>query len=308
MEKISVKKEIRNIIVMLIASLISAVGLHVFVYPSDFAPSGVDGIATILQEITNVNAGVFNFLINMPLLIAAWFILKKRYVIYTVLYTAISSGLIVLFGTLDVYQYVTETDRILPAIFGGVAQGLTGLMLSIGASAGGVDVVACMIQKKMPYKNLEKIIAFLSYVVVAISYFVYLDLNSILLSIVEIFVCEKVTAAILRDRRNAVKFEIVTTADYAKEIKRKILYELGHGATVLDGQGMFTDEEKVMIFCVVSYRRIPEFMKMLAKFPNTFLYYSDVMGVRGNFDWRKEDERPEDKKLREEKIAKESEK
>ena len=221
------KKEIKNIVVMLLSSVISAIGLHVFVYPSNFAPSGVDGLATILQKLTHINAGIFNFLLNLPLLIAAWFVLKKRYVIYTVLYTATSSALILLFGALDVYQYVTQTDRILPAIFGGVAQGLTGLMLSIGASAGGVDVVACMVQKKMPYKNVEKIIAFLSYVVVVISYFVYWDLNCILLSVVEIFVCEKVIGAILRDRRNAVKFELVTTESQAKAIKREILYELG---------------------------------------------------------------------------------
>jgi uncharacterized membrane-anchored protein YitT (DUF2179 family) len=301
------KKEIKNVLIMLLASVISAFGLHVFVYPSDFAPSGVDGLATILQEVTGVNAGIFNFSINLPLMIAAWFILKRRYVIYTVLYTSISSALIFLLSELNFYQYVTTTDKLLPAIFGGVAQGLTGLMLSIGASAGGVDVLACMTQKKMPHVDIEKLIAFFSYVVVGISFFVYQDLNCILLSIVEIFVCEKITTAILKDRRNAVKFEIVTTKEYETEIRRKIIYELGHGATVFNAQGMFTDEDKVMIFCVVSYRRIPAFLSLISKTPNVFLYYSDVMGVRGNFDWRKDEERPEDKKLREEKIAKESE-
>ena len=64
-----VKKELICIIYLIISSVISALGLHIFVYPYNFAPSGVDGISTMLQYLTDfkVNAGVFNFAINLPL-------------------------------------------------------------------------------------------------------------------------------------------------------------------------------------------------------------------------------------------------
>ena len=70
--------EVKNVAIIVVFSIIVALGLHIFVYNADFAPSGVDGIATILQYVTNINAGYFTFLINLPLLIIAWFILKKR--------------------------------------------------------------------------------------------------------------------------------------------------------------------------------------------------------------------------------------
>ncbi len=297
--KEKIKKELKIFCIMLVSAVISAAGLHIFIYPSDFAPCGVDGIATVLQEVSGVNAGIFTFAINLPLLVAAWFVLKKRYVIYTVFYTLVTSGLLILFGELNVYQYVSEKDMILPAIFGGIAQGMTGLMLRIGASAGGVDVVACMLHKKFLHKNIENIIALLSYFIVAISYFVYKDLNSILLSVVEIFVCERVTELLLRDRRHAVKFEVVADESHLKEIRKAILYDLRHGATVVNGSGMFTGEKKSVIVCIVNYRQIPEFLEMISKFPDVFVSYSDIMGIRGNFDWRKEEERREDKLLRE---------
>ncbi|MBQ8308680.1 MAG: YitT family protein [Clostridia bacterium] len=300
MDKKTKIKETRSFVLMVLSAVVSAVGLWVFVYPSDFAPSGVDGIATMLQYLTNVNAGIFTFALNLPLLIAAWFILKKRYVIYTIAYTVLTSLLLLVLEAVDFYQYVTSTDRLIPAIFGGVAQGCTGLMLKIGASAGGVDVMACMVQKKMPHKNVESVIAFLSFVIVGVSYFVFWDLNSILLSAVEIFVCQKVTELILRDTRNAVEFKIVT--DNPKEIGDEILYEMRKGATIVDGRGLFTEDGKTVIFCVVSYRQIPEFLSLVAKYEGTFVYYSDVMGVRGNFDWRKEDEGEEDIQKREEKL------
>ena len=294
--KRTVKKEIYSVFIMIIAAIISALGLHVFVYPSDFAPSGVDGISTILQELTGLNAGIFNFAINLPLLIAAWFILNKRYVIYTIGYTTITSALLILLAEIGMYQYVTETDLILPAIFGGIAQGLTSLMLRIGGSAGGVDVAACMIQTKMPHKNVEKIIAFLSYMVVFVSYFVYWNVNSILLSVVEIFVCEKMTTSILHTSRSAVEFKIVT--DRPNEICDEILYKLRKSATVLDGKGVFSEDDKTVILCVVSYRQISALLDIVDSHPGSFAYYSDVMGVRGKFDRHQNDESDEDKQNR----------
>ena len=295
-----IRKEIKCGLLAVLSAVLSAVGLWVFVYPSDFAPSGVDGIATMLQYLTGVNAGIYTFALNLPLLIAAWFILKKRYVLYTIAYTVLTSALLIVLEAVDFYQYQTATDGLIPAIFGGVAQGVTGMMLKIGASAGGVDVAACMVQKKMPHKNVESLIALFSVVIVGVSYFVFWDLNSILLSVVEIFACEKVTEMILRDSRNAVEFKIVT--DNPKEIGDEILYDLRKGATVMDGRGLFTENGKTVIFCVVSYRQIPEFLALVAKYEGTFVYYSDVMGVRGNFDWRKDEEKSEDIQKREEKL------
>ncbi len=308
------KTEIFSFLAIVFGSILVAMGLHVFVYKADFAPSGIDGLATMLQYLSEekfghkVNAGIFTFALNLPLLIAAWFVLKKRYVIYTVIYTIVVSVTLMLLDTFGFPQYDctspnTLNSHVVAAIFGGVAQGLTGIMLRLGGSSGGVDVMGSMIQKKMPHKNVENIIALLSYVVVAIAFFVYGNLNSVCLSVIEIFVCEKVTAAILKSNRSAVKFEIVTDRVHAEEIKNIIIFDLKHGATVLQGQGAFSEQDKEMIICLINYRQIPEFLKMMKKFPNTFLYYSDVEGIRGNFDFNKDDESPEDAKLLAQKLS-----
>ena len=299
--------EVKNVAIILVFSIIVALGLHIFVYNADFAPSGVDGIATILQYVTGINAGYFTFLINLPLLIIAWFVLKKRYVIYTLIYTVIISATLRVLPLLNVYQYdcsLPNHSHLISAIFAGIFQGATGIFLKIGGSSGGVDIVGCLIQKKFPHKDVEKIIAYLSYAVVAVSFFVYDNsINSVCLSIIEIFICEKVTGAILRDRRNAVKFEVITNTASAKEIKQYIIFNLRHGATLLQGQGAFSEEDKAVIVCLVSYREIAEFLRIIKKFPDTFVYYSDVMGVYGNFAFDANDETEEDKLLLKNKQA-----
>lgn len=65
---ISFKKELLTAAVTLIAAVISAFTLHVFVYRADFAPSGVDGIATMLQKLTGFGAGYYTLIFNLPLL------------------------------------------------------------------------------------------------------------------------------------------------------------------------------------------------------------------------------------------------
>ena len=88
---INFKSEAINVLIIFFASILVAMGLWMFVYKAGFAPSGVDGIVTLLQYVTGMNPGIFTFLINLPLLVAAWFVLNKRYVIYTILYTIVVS-------------------------------------------------------------------------------------------------------------------------------------------------------------------------------------------------------------------------
>jgi len=272
---------LRDLLLSALCALLVAVGMHVFVFPAAFAPSGMDGIATVLQSLTGLNAGLFTALINAPLLVAAWFVLKRRYVLYTLLYTLLFSLFLFLLAKINFYQYVTD-DRMIPVLFGGLAQGLTGIMLRLGASSGGVDVIASMIQKRLPHKHTETVISWISYSVVLLSLPVYRSLESALLSILEIYVCERVSASILRTSRHAVRFEIV--APSLDPLRFEILNELGRGATVLHAQGLFSGNEKKMLVCVADYRQIPALLSIVSRHPDTFVCYADVMGVLGEFE------------------------
>lgn len=285
----TVKKILLDCATVLLASMISALGFHVFVYPANFAPAGMDGVATMLQKITGVNAGWYMLALNAPLLIAALFVLKRRYVIGTLAFTVLNSLFLIVLKRIDFYQYRTETDRFLPAIFSGIILGARmGMLLRIGMSTGGVDIVACMVQKNRPYLNVERVIAVISYAIIFVSYAVYRELDSILLSVVQMFVYERVGAAFMKDSRNAVEFKIVTK--HPEEIRGEILYNLKHGATVVESRGMFTESDSAVIFSVVNLRQIPEFLNILKKYPDTFVYYTEVAGVSGNFRRRQDEE------------------
>ncbi len=288
MEKINVKKEIQNVLLTVIACIFGAFGMHVFVYPSNFAPMGVDGLATMLQALTKWNAGIFTVLLNLPLFILAWVLLKKNYVFYTVLYIVGSSIILIVLEEIDMWQYVPETDKLISALFSGILLGFrTGIMIRIGASSGGADIVACSIQVKHPHLNIERLISVSCYIIMGLSYFVYKDINCIFLSIVQQIVFERVMASVLSPTRNAIEVKIVTKSP--NEIIQEILFNLKHGATVVESKGMFTEEGSAIIHSVINKRQLPEFLKLLKKYSDTFAYYSDVNGVQGNFRWNRDD-------------------
>lgn len=271
-----------------LAALISALTLHVFVYNNSFAPSGVDGIATMLQKTTGYNAGIYSLMLNIPLLIIAWFFLNKRFVIYTIVFTVLSSGFIYLLAAVNFYQYEAENERLLAAIFSGILLGVrTGIMIRLGSSTGGVDIIACIFQKKNSHINIERIISVICYGIILASFAVYKNLNSILLAFVQMYLFEWGVNFIMKDNRDAVEFKVITKNP--TELKGEIIYKLKHGATEVNSKGVYTDEDSRMIITIINQRQIPEFLNIIKKYPDTFVYYTKVMGVRGNFRWHKSD-------------------
>ena len=282
-------REIKNILLILFAALISSLGMHVFVYPADFAPSGVDGIATMLYEITGWNAAYYILLINLPLLAIAYFFLSRRYVVYTVLFTVISSMMMIFYEQIDLYTYIPIGDGLISAVFSGFLFGVrTGIMLKIGASSGGIDIIACIVQKKMPHKNTENIIVFICYSIIAVSYFIYGNISSVLLSVIQMVIFERASASVQKENRNAIEVKIITKDP--DSIRHDIIYNLKHGATVIDSRGMYTDGESFVIISIINIRQLPEFLEIMKKHPDSFAYFGEVSGVIGNFRWQSYDE------------------
>ena len=287
-KRMSKTRRIMDVLVILLCGMLSAIGLHMFVNPAGFAPSGVDGIATMIHSLFDINAGYIVLLFNVPLLIIAWFMLNKRYVVYTLSYTVASSLMLILAEKIQLYQYVTQNNTWIAVVVSGFILGLrTGLMIKHGGSSGGIDIIACIIQKKRPYFNVETLISIISYIIIGMSFFVYGNLESVLMAITQTVIFNVTMNAVLKPTRNAIEVKIITKD--AEALKQDILHELKHGATVVKCRGMYTDEEREMIITLINIRQLNELMQISRRYPNTFIYYDNVNGVWGNFRWNKFD-------------------
>lgn len=289
-------KYVIDVLLIIVAATLSSVGLYVFVNPVGFAPSGVDGISMMVQELTGLNMGYVSLAINIPLLVVAWFFISKRFVVYTSLFTVISSVAMIVMEKLDLYGYLTENNiwqadehNAWIAVFAsGIMLGVrTALMIRIGGSTGGVDIIASIVQKKKPYMNIETLISIFCYVTIGASFFVYLRVESIIMSVVQMLIFNLAMNLVLKPTRNAVEVRIITSNP--EQFKEDILLNLKHGATVIDCHGMYTGEDKAMIITIINIHQMDELIKLSKKYDSSFVYFSDVSGVRGNFRWNKSD-------------------
>lgn len=292
----NLKKEMTHILLTLAAALLSVVALHTFVVPSDFSPSGIDGLCTILYELTGLNMGYFKILINLPLLALALIFLHRKYVLYVIFFTALDSLGVVALEKLHFYTYVPAglgaSDalcyRLLAALIAGILLGVcVGIMLSIGYSSGGVDIIACLLHKWMPHVNVERIISICAYAIVALSFFVYRDLTSVILSAVQIFVSECIVSAMLRRQRFAVEVKIVTKDPNI--VRDEILYKHKHSATITQSSGMYSGESNYTVATVMNAREIPSFLNTMKQHPDTFVYFTDGVRIQGDYHFKEEE-------------------
>ena len=285
-----IKKESTHVLLTLVAAICSVVALHTFVVPSNFASSGIDGLCTVLYEITGLNMGWFKIMINLPLLILAYIFLKRKYVIYVMFFTFLDSLGVILLEKINFYIYIPDGlpaseligYRLIAALVSGIMMGVCiGIMLKIGYSSGGVDIVACLLHKWKPHINVERIISICAYSIVVISFFVYRDLTSIFLSAIQIFMSECIISIILKRERYAIEVKIVTKNP--EEIKNEILYTFKHGATIVKSNGMYSGDDNYVIMSVMNVKEIPKLMNILKKSPDMFVYFSDGIRVQGDF-------------------------
>lgn len=233
--------------------------------------------------------GYVSLAINIPLLIIAWFFISKKYVIYTSLFTVVSSVAMIVMEKINMYEYITENHVWIAVFASGIMMGVrTAVMIRIGGSTGGVDIIACIVQKKKPYMNIETLISIFCYVTIGISFFVYQNIESVIMSVVQTLVFNLAMNSVLKPTRSAVEVRIITNEP--EKFKEDILVNLKHGATVIDCHGMYTSEEKSMIVTIINIHQMDDLIKLSKKYDSAFVYFSDVSGILGNFRWRKSDD------------------
>ena len=270
-----------------VAGLAVLMGLNyaLFVFPNAFAPAGINGLATIVQYLFHLNIGYFSLIINIPLILLAWRKLNATFVMRSLLFVLVFSATTLVLGRMDLsgISYHTGASDILgPATAGVISGAVYGLVLRLGGSTGGTDIIAAWVHKLHPEASLVWVIFGLNASVAALSFFVYgHQFEPVILCLLYCYLSSRISDGILKGVKSALKFEVIT--QHADELSAKLLKELRHGVTVLPAEGMFSKTPKQLLICVVNRHQIVQFQSILQEFPDTFAYVSTVSETLGNF-------------------------
>lgn len=274
-----------------IAAILTAICYELFIFPNDFAPAGIGGIATMVQYLTGgkFNAGYLNLLINIPLLIMAWKVIDREFVIKTALFSVIMSLSFILFDALGIdfgrflYHTETGTSNVLAPIAAGVVNGaLYGICVHSHGCTGGTDVIAACIRHYHPEYGVMWIGFILSAFIAVASYFVYdFKFEPVICCLVYCFVSMTMGDWMLRGRRQALKFEIIT--QQPEKLADELMEKVHHGVTVVPAEGMYTHVEKNLVICIVNKHQVAEVERIIRKYDGTFAYIQTISNTIGRF-------------------------
>lgn len=285
--KSSVGRQVKSYAVVVGMAVLMGLSYEFLVFPNAFAPAGINGLATMIQYVFHISVGYFSLVINIPLLLLAWKKVDRDFAIKSLTFVLVFSAVTLTLNQVDLSAVVYHTDNGNSAILGPVAAGVVsgavyGTVIRQNGSTGGTDIVAAWVRKGHPEASLVWIIFGLNASVAVLSFFVYgCQFEPVILCLIYCYLSSHISDRILKGGKRAIKFEVVT--DQAEEIARLLMAELRHGVTLLPAHGMYSEQPRKLLVCVVNCHQIVQFQKILERFPGSFAYVSEVNETVGNF-------------------------
>ena len=271
------------------SAILLAFVYYLFIITNNFAPAGLNGIATMIQYKTGFSISYMSLLINIPLSVLAYFLVQKDFAVKTFLFSVVYSVSFLLLqnSTLDFIQYnALGHDTIYPVILSGVIGGAVyGTCFRNNACTGGTDVISRYINKIRPNTNFFAVTFILNGIVAVSSIFVYsegtLNYKPMALCILYCFLSSFVGNLLLKTTKTAYKFTVITP--HAEALVEEITTKLHHGCTEIDATGSYTGTKRTMLICVVNKHQLHDFQKILSQYPDTFSFFEVVNETYGNF-------------------------
>ena len=278
-------KKVLTYVVIICIALVCALNYELFVFPNAFAPSGLNGICTMIQHVTGISVGYMSLLINIPLAVLVYFKVSKPLAVRSMVYVGTFSLALLVLDHVDLsaFAYSTESSTILGPLVAGIIFGSCySLLVRCSAYSGGTDFVAALIHKVSPDKSVIWLIMGLNACVAAASFFVYdYKIEPVILCILYSFTSSTVSDRMVKNGRSAVRFEIIT--EHPEEISADIIHHLRHSATLIPAKGMYLGKETNILICVVNRTQVAAMHTIIRSYPNTFAVESQVGQVMGNF-------------------------
>ena len=271
-----------NYVLILVGTAVMALAIQCIYDRVGLVTGGFTGLTIIIRNITKsvISGGIplwfANIVLNIPVFIYSYVKFGKKFVGRTLFATIMLSVWLYIIPGVD----LSGDDYPLAALFGGVFTGVgMGIVLRAGATTGGTDMVAALIQTKMRHYSVVQIMQVMDAAIVIAGLYVF-GLRSTLYAVVSIFVSTKVSDGFLEGFKNSKAALIIT--NHYKEVAARVMDELGRGVTGMDAKGMYTQDYKCVLYCVVSRKEIVQLKEIVNDVdPDAFVIVSDVREVLG---------------------------
>lgn len=273
--------EAKRILIVIFGALLNAISLNFFLIGANVYASGFTGAAQLISSVFNdvlgigISTGVLLFILNIPVAILGWFKVGKGFTVYSGISVIFTTIFLTLLPVIELSQ-----DIILNAVFGGVIAGIgVGITLKLGASTGGMDIVA-MVLSRMKDRPIGTYFLLLNAIIIAMAGILYAPENA-LYTMLALYVTTRVIDAI-HTRHEKITAMIITHK--ADELQRAIHNKMVRGITIIPAKGAYTKEDKNMMYLVITRYELYDLERIINEVdPNAFTNIVQTTGIFGFF-------------------------
>lgn len=247
------QRKIRHGILVILGSLISAIGINMFLVNANLYSGGISGIAILIQYATNIPSGYSIGLINIPLLIISYKNLNTRFTVYSLIGTVSYSLFLIL--TKNMQYIVVVNDALLYSIYGGILNGIgIGLAYANHGSMGGFNILSMLVKKRNDNLDVGQIQFAANLVIVLIGIILHglpIGLYTILSIFVTSFVIDKIIHGLSRKKL------LFIITEKKQEVCKYINANMQRGTVIMNAETI-NGSEKNIVYCVAQLAHLPE--------------------------------------------------
>ncbi|KAA6449836.1 YitT family protein [Bacillus atrophaeus] len=269
-------KKIVQVIMVIIGGIIAAYGLETVLIPNSVSDGGVTGLSIVGSQLFNLPLGILIAAINIPFVWLGYKQIGKSFALLSIIGIAsLAVGTIFFHHT----PAIIEGDTLLITVVGGIILGLgMGLALRNGGALDGIDMLAVLLSRKLPFGTSDLILFLNIFVFIFVS--TVFGLQGALLSVIAYYIASKVIHVVEEGLSGSKTFQIITTQP--ELMVETIRGELGRSATYKEAYGGFSHEKFKEITCVINRleeTKLKEIINDIDK--DAFVTVYDVAEVKG---------------------------
>ena len=241
----SLREELKNDLLVVVGLLVAAAAYRMYLIPNQVVNGGFTGVGQLLNHATGISVGLVNIALNVPLFLISMKSMGVRFGVRSLIAMVLMSLLI------DHIPLPPATDdMLLASVYGGAISGIGfGLVLRGNATTGGTDMLAALLHRLVPVIKVSYAIFLIDGLVIIASAFVF-EAQAAMYGLISAFLCNVLIDLVLEGPNSAHSYFIIS--DKSEAIAEKIMHEMNRGVTGLEAVGMYSQQHKQVLLCVVN--------------------------------------------------------
>lgn len=276
--KSSLKKHMNTVFGVLVGNAILAFTVAAFIVPHGVIMGGATGIGLTIAHYVPVDLSIIIFVVNSILFVLGAAVLGKKFAVATIASTFIYPTFLSIVQKIPGIDGLTD-NLMLATLYAGALLGVgIGLIVRVGSSTGGTDIVALVLNKwfHIPVAGLLYVIDFL----VLGGQVFFSDTEQIMYGVLMLVLETAILNKVMLLGQSQIQLFIIS--EEYEHIREKMLKELDAGVTMVHIETGYGQENRKGVLCVIPNRKLYSVKELVQAIdPKAFIAITQINEVRG---------------------------